>query len=165
MFTVNLVSTCALTQRAHMSVLVLLAMSYKEMENAEILMNVDQRPTAVRGWLATTHKEATNVSTCHVLLATKTFQCVRQTGRTSMKIWTYKIFRRCHKISRSEITVSLPEDAPYQISYHSMNHVSPVARDKVLFKLTLTKSNQMDKTFRLVKGNEKGYFKVRIMFW
>ena len=49
MFTVNLVSTCALTQRAHMSVRVLLAMSYKEMENAEILMNVDQRPTAVRG--------------------------------------------------------------------------------------------------------------------
>ena len=42
-----------------------------------------------------------------------------------------------------------------------MNHGSPIQKEKVLFKLTLTKSNAMEKTFRLVRGNEKGFFKVR----
>lgn len=73
----------------------------------------------------------------------------------------YIFYRRCHKQSRD--TSNLTADAPYQISYHSMNHNSPVSKEKVLFKLTLTKSNAMEKTFRLVRGNEQGYFKVNFL--
>ena len=49
---------------------------------------------------------------------------------------------------------------PYQISYHIMNHVSPVVSEKVLFKLTLMKSNDLSKAFRLIRGNQRNIFKV-----
>ena len=51
---------------------------------------------------------------------------------------------------------------PYQISYHIMNHVSPVVSEKVLFKLTLMKSNDLSKAFRLIRGNQRNIFKVTL---
>ena len=41
-----------------------------------------------------------------------------------------------------------------------MNHVSPVVSEKVLFKLTLMKSNDLSKAFRLIRGNQRNIFKV-----
>ena len=68
-------------------------------------------------------------------------------------------FRRCLRQQCREGDRQCPSK-PYQISYHIMSHTSPVVAEKVLFKLTLMKSNDLTKTFRLISGNEENYFKV-----
>ena len=50
---------------------------------------------------------------------------------------------------------------PLQISYHSMNHKSPLQADRALFKMTLKNPDDLPKNFTLIKGNEKGLFQVR----
>ena len=69
------------------------------------------------------------------------------------------LIRRCLRQTCNQSDPECPSK-PYQISYHIMSHTSPVIAEKVLFKLTLMKSSDLSKTFRLVKGNEDNYFKV-----
>ena len=49
---------------------------------------------------------------------------------------------------------------PLQISYHLMNHTSPLKADRALFKMTLQNSGTIPKTFRLIKGNDQNRFQV-----
>ena len=70
------------------------------------------------------------------------------------------IFRKCVK------TKCRPGDnsctsKPLQISYHLMNHTSPLQADRALFKMTLQNSDDIPKKFTLIKGNEKGLFQVK----